>query len=165
MKYGYIYKISYNGLNYYGSSKDKYRFNKHKNDFKCWKNGKSNYVSSYELFLEAEKNNELPTFEVLGCFYKYFCNECIRKEEQKWIDVNECINICNSFGFDRKKWLKEQYERTKYKRKEYYELNKEKIIKRQVENNKKNNIKRKEYMKKYSKEYYKKKITNAHIQL
>lgn len=108
MKYGYIYKISYNGLDYYGSSKNKYRFIQHKSLFNAWKGGRTNYTTSFKLFEEAEKNVEEPTFEIILCYDKYVCNECIKREEQKWIDDNECVNTHNAFGLDKEQKKKQQ---------------------------------------------------------
>jgi len=143
MKYGYIYKISYKDLNYYGSSLKKDRFTKHKNKYKSWKEGKEHYVSSFKLFEEAEKNNELPIFQVLGCFYKYFCVECMRKEEQKYIDGNECVNRQNAFITE------EQLKELKEKKREYYEKNKEQKKEKMKEHYEKNKEKIAEYKKQY----------------
>jgi len=155
MKYGCIYKISYKDLNYYGSSLKKDRFTKHKNAYKSWKEGKGHYSSSYQLFQEAEKNNELPTFEVLGCFYKYFCDECMRKEEQTYIDNYPCINKRNSFITEEqrkendkeqtKEYREKNKEQIKEHKREYREENKEQI----KEYYEKNKEKRKEYQKQY----------------
>ena len=157
MKHGYIYKISYDGLDYYGSSKDKNRFSGHKSDYKKWKDGKKNYMSSYQLFQEAEKNNELPTFEVIGCFYKYFCNDCIRKEEQKYIDNFECVNKQNAFTDEKeynKKYYEEHQEEIKEQKKIYNEEHKEeiKVYKKKYREAHKEEIK--EQMKVYNKQYY-----------
>jgi len=152
MKYGYIYKISYKDLNYYGSSKYKNRFIGHKSDYKSWKEGKADlYVSSFKLFEEAEKNNEQPTFEVLGCFYKPFCNECMRKEEQKYIDGNECVNIQNAFVSEEQRKENMREYMIEYM-KEYREENKEQI----AEYNKQYNEENKERIKEYFSEHYEK---------
>jgi hypothetical protein len=97
MKFGYIYKLTYDALDYYGCSIEKNRFSKHKIDYKLFKEGKTHYKSSYILFEKAEKNGELPTFEILACFYKHFCNRCMREEEQKYIDKYPNINKNNAF--------------------------------------------------------------------
>lgn len=122
MKYGYIYKISYGDLNYYGSSikTPKERYNKHNADRRC---------SSKIIFEEAEKNNEKPSFEVLGCFYTTFCKECRRKEEQKYIDNNPCVNIQSAYSQNpQKEYVERNPERNRESKDKYYQANRERII-------------------------------------
>jgi len=105
MKYGFIYKISYEGLDYYGSSNNKDRFIKHKNNYKRYKNGKYNYTTVFDLFENAKKNNELPIFEIIACFREQLCRQCQRKIEQRFIDNNKCINKNNAYT-DKKEYRK-----------------------------------------------------------
>ena len=112
MKYGYIYKVSYNGLNYYGSSNDKERFYKHKNSYKRWRDGKHHFESVFILFKKAEEMGEIPIFEIITCFITQLCREEQRKIEQIFIDNNECININNAYT-DRREYLKQYYQQKK----------------------------------------------------
>ena len=112
MRYGYIYKVSYNGLDYFGSSNDKERFYKHKNSFKRWKDGKHHYESVFDVFEDAKRNNELPIFEIIASFRTHFCREKQRQIEQGFIDNNECVNIHRAYT-DRKAYLKKLYLRKK----------------------------------------------------
>ncbi len=108
---GKIYKIVCNltGKVYYGSTCEPTlarRLAKHVNSFNCFKNGKTNFVSSFSII---ENNNY---FIVL--VEKYACNDKmeLQQRERFYIENNDCINknIPNR------------------KIKEYYQDNKDKIL-------------------------------------
>jgi DNA-directed RNA polymerase subunit RPC12/RpoP len=116
MEYGYIYKLSYKDLDYYGSTikTPSERYIKHNTDRRC---------SSKIIFEEAEKNNEKPTFEVLLCFDEYKCKDCRRQVEQTYIDKYPCVNQHNAFG--RNKVNREKNKQSQYK---HYQANRDRII-------------------------------------
>ena len=124
---GKIYKITGYGLTYYGSTKRtlNYRKNRHKDTYKRYKLGNTNYTSSYEILSqgddwdielveEVEDENELLTRE------KYYIKnfECVnlvipgRTEEEK-----------KEYGVQ---WREANKEQLKEKKAQYYEDNKEK---------------------------------------
>lgn len=132
---GIIYKLEccITGEVYYGSTQ--YSLNKrmteHKSNCKRWKEGKTNYTTSYQII---DRGN-----------YSYSLIETVEYEEKKqlearerfYIENNECINKC-VIG------------RTV---KEYYEANKEAILERQKAYDKankehRNELRRQLYLKK-----------------
>jgi hypothetical protein len=118
------------------------RLSKHKGDFKSWKKGKRNYITSYELIKYDDVYIEL--LEVCPCSNKM---ELCRREGEL-IRSMDCINK-NVAGRTPKEYKKENKEKIKEKNKEYYQENKDKIkiqMKEYVEANKE---KVKEHKKKY----------------
>lgn len=113
------------------------RFSKHKSDFKCWQNKKTNYTSSFQLFEKfGIENCKIILIEEFPCENK----DQLRAKEQFYIDSMICVNKYNSFLTPQKK--KEQD-------KEYYELNKEKILEKVKEYREKNKEKISELNKEY----------------
>jgi hypothetical protein len=110
MIHGRIYKIYCNETAecYYGSTEQTLsrRLTKHKQNYKCWKKGKSRYVSSYKII---ERGN----FTISLMEENDFENkDYMKARERHYIENNECVN-------------KVVPNRTTN---EYYETNREKII-------------------------------------
>jgi len=92
----YIYKIVPKGDHtasdaYIGSTRQplKVRFAKHKHDFKRWKDGRYNYVSSFYLF--DKYGDDLEIIELENP--RDITNEELRKREFNYIKDSECVNI------------------------------------------------------------------------
>jgi hypothetical protein len=104
-----IYKISGGGLNYVGSTNNKYinsRLSQHKNSYKKYLNGKYGFNSVFNI-LDKTDNVSIEVLEE--------CNVDIRYDrEQHYISNIECVNI-----------LKLNHRQDYYKSKEYYTDNKE----------------------------------------
>jgi hypothetical protein len=142
---GKIYKlVSPSGLIYVGSTCEPtiaIRKAKHKSNFKGWKNGKSNFVTSFKLFEEDEDNVVIVLIEEFPCENKMQ----LHKQERFYIETLDCVNkiivgrTYKEYYIDNKDKLKqysEQYrENNKDKSKEYRENNKDKS-KKYRENNK-----------------------------
>jgi len=129
---GIIYKITDNTNNniYVGSSKQtaKLREQNHKQLYKHYLKGGSikGYTSSFEIL----KNNDY-TFEVIEE------TDDLKIREQYWIENINCINKINA-NVDIKKY-----------KKEWYETNKERLVKKQSIYHNENKEKYKEYQKQY----------------
>jgi alpha-galactosidase/6-phospho-beta-glucosidase family protein len=130
MKRGYIYKMwskTDDKLVYFGSTTKKVsrRIADHNYNYKSWKNGKTNFTSSYLIFDAGD--------------YDYMCMEHIDFEEpyelknrERWyIENNDCVNK-NIPNRNQKEYQKKHYEANKEKKKEYdknyKEANADKII-------------------------------------
>lgn len=97
----YIYKITYEGLTYFGSSSYKNRFANHKRDWKYYNQNKvfkkpMTFTSSYIIFDKAYENdgnlkkvafNHIEDFDAL-----VDRKTCIAKELEL-IRNNECVNL------------------------------------------------------------------------
>ena len=126
-----IYKISGGGLNYVGSTNNKYinsRLSQHKCSYKKYLNGKYGFNSVFNI-LDKTDNVSIEVLEE--------CNVDIRYDrEQHYISNIECVNI-----------LQLNHRQDYYKSKEYYTDNKDIIKQKTTEyfnNNKdKQNINRK----------------------
>jgi hypothetical protein len=107
------------------------RMNQHRDDYKKWKNGKHNFVSSFTLF---EK------YGVQNCFIELIesfpCNTSdeLRKKEREHIEKQKCVNIVKRVIIteeerveQHKKWYETNKEQIAEKKKEYAQINKEKI--------------------------------------
>lgn len=139
LRTGKIYKIVCGQTNkcYIGStfSKLKYRFYRHKQNYKDWKNGNYNYVSVFGLFDEFGVEN----FKmILVKEYKVVDGHHLRMYEQLWLNkLKPKVNINMSFCI--KKLRNKLYSRgyrkrnyadiTEYNRK-YRKINKDKIGKK-----------------------------------
>ena len=113
--FGKVYKIVGNGKVYVGSTTRpllSQRLAKHKNEYKGWMNGKSSNITSYECITDPECYIEL--LELCPCN----CIDELRKCEGKWIRELDCVNR-NIAGQTRREW---------------YELNREKICDYQKQN-------------------------------
>ena len=118
---------------YIGSTTTKLskRLYNHKQHFKCWKNGKHNYTSSYELMKYDDCYIEL--------LEKYSCENKmeLHRREGQLIREMDCVNKripgrTHREWYDDNKERKKEYnkewrENNKDKKKEYYQDNKEKI--------------------------------------
>ena len=166
-EYGKIYKITSEstGLTYYGSTAEYYlskRLSHHIGQYKRYLNGKSVYVSSFELLKHEDYKMEL---------IKDFpsANKTqLTREEGKYVLENECVNI-HIPGRTKKEYSKKYYqdneEKTKQQQKQYYDQNKEQIKEKnkqyrdqnkeqRKEKNKQYVENNKEHIKEYNKEYY-----------
>jgi hypothetical protein len=95
------------------------RLASHRDDFKRWKEGKQNYVSSYEVLKHGPARIEL--VRVVCCFNKKEAN----REEGKFIrELPTCVNIRKNYSN-----FAEMYDANKEtilaKQKKYYQANKE----------------------------------------
>ena len=130
---GKIYKIvcDTTGLMYVGSTTKKYlsqRLDKHRSQFKGWKNGKSHYVTSFKVL---ENNNfTIVLLELINCN----SNDELKGRERFYIQSLVCVNKCIP--------LRTQQE--------YYQANKEDIAEYQKEWREAN----KEDIAEYKKEWY-----------
>jgi hypothetical protein len=114
-----VYKISGGGLTYFGSTKQSLdlRFSNHKRLYRAWKAGSKGYCSSFELFETGIENCKIELLEQ---------PKTIKERERFYIENNVCVNIKipNRTGKEFRDTHKEQI---RDKRKESYEINKEKI--------------------------------------
>ena len=148
---GKIYKIisSHTDKIYIGSTCKKYlsqRLQGHKDDYKRWKNGKKTKTTSFDLL-------ELGEVEII-LIENYPCNskDELHSRERHWIDQNK-DNIINKVIPTRtvKEHYKDNIDRMKEKKKEFYKNNKD-YYKEYVKDNKdhlnkyKNEHNRKEYI-------------------
>jgi hypothetical protein len=128
---GKIYKIisSECDLVYYGSTVDplNVRLIKHKSSYKCYLEGKKNYITSFEIIHKG--NYEIVLVENYPCNSK----EELRLREGEYIKNNECVN----------KFIPGRTT------KEYHEANKEKIR----EYNKKYRVEHNDELREYNKKY------------
>jgi len=152
-KNGKIYKIIdlTNDNFYIGSTTKKYlsqRLEKHRTNYKCYLEGKTNYVSSYEIL--SNENYKIYLLENAPCASR----DELRMREQYWIDRLNCIKMVNKRkAFIRDDEIKECKSKNQQK---YYEKNKDKILKNLETSNKIkvqcpkcNSIIRKDYFKKH----------------
>lgn len=151
---GKIYKMYVNNSDivYIGSTFEKYvsdRLKQHRRDYKQYKNGKNNYLTSFQLFdlnedvqiLELERYNDITKAEI-----KKYELEAI-KSHSTAVNKNKPQNI--EYNGDLKQWNKEYYKSNKDKFKEYLELNKYKITEYQKKYLELNKDKITEYQKEY----------------
>jgi hypothetical protein len=95
------------------------RMNQHRDDYKKWKNGKHNFVSSFTLFEKyGIENCFIELIELFPCN----CNDELRKKEREHIEKMKCVNM------DRPSITEE--ERVEYK-KEWYDVNKKRLLEKQ----------------------------------
>ena len=156
---GKIYKLTVDDLVYYGSTVQTLskRIGGHRSDYKSWKNGKQNYVTSFKLF-EDDKKPIITLVEDFPCERK----EQLTARERYYIENNECVNKVIP-GRSRTEWFEQHTDHIKEYKKTYYEQNKEKIQdyrsqnadklrEQQREYNKTHSSDKSEYMKQYRKE-------------
>lgn len=135
------------------------RLCQHKQDYKRFKKGKRNYITSFKII-----ENEDAYIELL--------EECpfdnkmlLDKREGELIRANKCVNKCIP-GRTQKEYNEDNKDEILKQKKEYYEINKVKISKQSKEYYLDNKDKKKQYaeknkdkiserMKGYSKEYRK----------
>jgi hypothetical protein len=102
------------------------RFNKHKESYKRWKDGKRNKVSSFDIFDEFGIDNcKIELIE------EYECENRIQLErkEGEHIKNNECVNKFIA-GRTLKQYYIDHKDNLKEKAKQYYIDQKEKIVER-----------------------------------
>ena len=118
------------------------RMTSHRRDYKCWKHGKCDYVSSFELIKHDDCYIEL--LEECPCENR---NQLLRREGQL-IREMDCVNRCIA-GRSRKEYREEHKEQIRKQNKKYYENNKEQIRKQ----TKKYREENKEQIRKQNKKY------------
>jgi hypothetical protein len=161
---GKIYKIVDLGYNdcYYGSTIQPLysRMARHRKTYKYYKSGKSNYMSSYDMFDNyGLENCKIELVELYPCGSR---NE-LEAREGYYIKNNECLNkivagrTMKEYYEDNKQRLlnkSKKYKETNKdhlskKHKEWYETNKDHVLKQQKEYNENNKDRRREYIKQY----------------
>lgn len=132
---------------YIGSTIEKLssRMAKHRCDYKRWKEGTMNYVTSFEILQYDDCYIEL--LEIYPCN----CKMELEQREGKFIREMDCVNKLVA-GRNKKEYNKENKVQIAGWKKEYYEKNKQKFVEYNKEYYKENKGKLKEY----NKEYYKK---------
>ena len=143
MIYGRVYKIYCNitGEYYYGSTTQTLaqRLSKHKNDYKKWKNGKTNYTTSFRII---ERENYTISLLEEGEFQN---KDFMKARERHYIENFECVNKNVPTRTD-----KEYREAHKEQIKEYLQAHRE----QKKEYDKEYREAHKEQIKEYDKEYY-----------
>ncbi len=124
---GKIYKLvnTEGTLTYIGSTCQSLaqRKAKHHGSYKCWKNGKGNYITSFKIFEDDEEGCKIILLEVFPCNTR---NE-LEKRERYYIESNECINKYRPTRTD-KEYRDDNIEKAKQYKKVYYEKNKDRIL-------------------------------------
>jgi len=129
---------------YVGSTTKQYlsqRMDKHRSDYKRWKNDKTHLITSFKLFEEYGLDN---------CFIELLeAKDCKSKDELaqlegKYIRNLDCVNRCVA-GQTRKQYCKQYYEAKKDEiienHKQYNEVNREKILEYQKQYHEVNKMK------------------------
>ena len=159
---GKIYKIySYQGTDeetYYGSTTQilHKRFANHRKGYKCWKNGKSNYITSFSIFEKyGVEACHIELVELFPCETK----EQLIAKEGFYIRNNPCVNkriegrTALEYRQDNAEHMKQYYKNnleviTKQRR-QFYQDNKEQIAEQQKQYYKNNADQIKENKKQY----------------
>ena len=120
-----IYKLVCNktGLIYIGSTCQRLlckRLSGHVANYKCWKNGKGTYTTSFNIIDNGDYYMEL--LEAVSCS----SFDELAKKERHYIESIDCINKLIP-GRNHKESCKQYYDNNKEKMKQYYSDNKEKI--------------------------------------
>lgn len=137
-----IYKIVNNncedGNVYFGSTVQPLhkRLYQHKKKYESWKAGKFPFITSFKLYDQDYENVKIILVEELECENK----QQLIKRERYYIENNKCVNKNIPTRTN-----KEYREDNKDKYKEYYNKNKEELLKKRKEWRDDN----KEYMKEY----------------
>ena len=135
---GKIYCIKVNTeeeyLPYVGSTTKQYlsqRIEKHRGNYKQWKKGKGNFISSYILFDKyGVENCYIELLELYPCK----CSEELRKKERFWFDKMNCCNKLKPFISKEENVEYDKIRKIEYnklnpeKSKEYYVTHKEEIL-------------------------------------
>lgn len=151
---GKIYKIVSNVTDqfYIGSTCQKLcqRLGKHRSNYSDWKKGKCKFISSFSIF--DTEDFDIVLIEYYPCENK----EQLLMRERYWIEqLPECVNINNPIRLknDERQYYEENRENILKKRKGYYEGNKELILSKKKLSY--NPVKRKEkYCPEKQSEYY-----------
>ena len=131
---GKIYKIeSHSGdMIYIGSTTKKYlsqRMDTHRTQYKRWKNGKYQLVTSFKLFDEyGVENCNIVLLELFPCESK----DMLLSREAHYIRTLDCVNK-KIPGRTRKEWREDNKDKITEDKKQYYEDNKDKILIRKKE--------------------------------
>ena len=131
-KRGKIYKIeSKDGsLTYYGSTTEKYlrnRLCKHKDNFKRWKDGINNRVTSFDIFDYCEEA-DIFLVEDFPCDSK----DELRARERYYITQYNCVNKQIPTR-TRKEYYEDNKQHEKVNMKKYYDENKHNILEQHSE--------------------------------
>ena len=113
---GKIYKITGNGLTYYGSTTQKYlssRLCEHCSKYRLYLKGKTHFTTSFKCFENCNTEFQITLMELYPCNTK---DELLAKE-RTYIEQNICVNKLISIRTE---------EENKQYNKDYYNLNKEK---------------------------------------
>jgi len=151
---GLIYKLSGGGLDYYGSTEQTLnkRLNQHKSKYKKYLEGKTNYLTSFDIIDKNDYNIELvEEVEDLAI---------LTQRERYYIENFDCVNKCLPYVSeeekkqrkrrDDKKYCEKNKEKLKETKKKYRENNKE-TLKEKTKNYRDNN---KEKIKAKDKKYW-----------
>jgi hypothetical protein len=119
---GKIYEMLGGRLRYVGSTIQnlKERFIQHKTDYKNWKEGKKNYISSFDLFELGDV--EIRLLEEYPCEDK----QSLHARERYWIEQEVCVNKFVP-GRSKEEWIETNREALAQYSKEYREVNREVI--------------------------------------
>ena len=116
---GKIYKLvnTEGTLTYIGSTCQALsrRKAKHHDNYKCWKNGKYGFVTSFRIFDDDEDGCQIILLEAFPCSNR---NE-LEKRERHFIESMHCVNK-NRPTRTIKEWIDENKEDVIKKKKEYY---------------------------------------------
>ena len=126
---GKIYKIECNvtGLIYIGSTTKKYlsmRLAGHVGNYKCYLNGKGNYITSFKILKNG--NYDIILLEQYPCNSK----DALLARERHYQETIECVNKCKAGLFNelgKVQYSKQYNEANKEQNKQYKEANKENI--------------------------------------
>jgi hypothetical protein len=125
---GKIYELNGSGLRYVGSTiKDlKERFGDHRTHYKRWKEDRTKYISSFQLF-------ELGYVEI-RLLEEYPCDNKkeLHARERYWIEQGKCVNMVIP-GRTKKEWYEANIETISQREKKWREANKELITQRNKE--------------------------------
>ena len=125
---GKIYKLVSNSITdiYIGSTCSELKKRKygHKIKYDCWKNGKSEYITSFKLFDAGEV--DIVLIESFACNSK----DELYSRERYWIDNLECVNKVrpNRTDEERIEYHKKYNETHKEQAQQYYQKNRDKFI-------------------------------------
>ena len=140
-KRGKIYKLTGNGLIYFGSTTQplNVRIGGHRQHYRYYLNGKRGFITSFKLF-ENDEETKITLVEDFACDRK----EQLLARERWYIENNDCVNKTIPTR-THKEWLHTNKENQLEKNKLYKEKNKEQI----KEKNKEYNEINKEHIKQY----------------
>ena len=119
------------------------RLSQHKQNYKCFLNGKYHFVSSFEIL----ENNDY----VIVLIENYECKnkEELFKRERFYIEQMECVNQQLPIRSN-KEWVEDNKEKIKEYRKNYYINNREKYLDIKKQNYQNNRDKILDYVKQYA---------------
>ncbi len=129
---GKIYKLvnTEGTLCYIGSTTQTLakRKSNHHESYKCWKNGKTNYRTSFKIFDDDEENCQIVLLDAFPCNNR----EELEKRERYYIENNNCVNKYRPTRTI-KEWIEGNKEKIQQYQKqyqnEYYQENKDIINK------------------------------------